>query len=77
MPRYTVLPVDCDLAPVEITAHDAGAVLNLVCRLDCGEADVLHDGVYNFSVRLSSNGLWSIFQRHEAQDVPEAAPALA
>lgn len=65
MPRFTILPTDPSYASAEITALDAGAVLNIVGRLECHEADVLQDGKYSFSVRLSQNGLWSIFQREQ------------
>lgn len=71
MPRFTILPCDPSYASTEVTAIDASAVLNMVDRLHCGEADVLQDGAYSFSVRLSANGLWSIFQRdHEHGAIP-------
>jgi hypothetical protein len=63
MPRFKILPTDQSYSSAQITALDAGAVLGIVDRLDCKEADVLQDEVYSFSVRLGSNGIWSIFQR--------------
>jgi hypothetical protein len=63
MPRFKILPTDQSYSSAQITALDAGAVLGIVDRLDCKEADVLQDDVYSFSVRLGSNGIWSIFQR--------------
>jgi len=70
MPRFKIMPIDRSCSSAEITALDAGSVLGIVDRLDCKEADVLQDDVYSFSVRLGSNGLWSIFQRQETNPVP-------
>ena len=63
MPRFTVQPTDQSFSSTEIIACDAGPVLGMVSTLACGEADVMEDDVYSFSVRLGSNGIWSIFQR--------------
>lgn len=68
MHRFKILPIDQAYASAEVTALDAGAVLNIVSRLECKEADVLQDDVYAFSVRLSDSGMWSIFQREEPGD---------
>ena len=72
MPRFTVIPSDRPNFSAEITALDGGAVLNVVGQLACEEADILQDGRYAFSVRLSSSGMWTIFQRPidtEPQDI--------
>lgn len=63
MPRFKILPTDSSYPSAEISALDAGSVLNVVSQLNCHEADVLEDEVYKFSVRLSGSGLWSIYQR--------------
>jgi hypothetical protein len=65
MPRFTILSTDQSYSATEITALDAGAVLNIVGRLDCKDADVLADGRYSFSVRLNDCGMWSVFQRDD------------
>lgn len=71
MPRFQIIPNDQSFSAAEITALDAGAVLNVVSRLKCKEADVLQDGSYAFSVWLNDRGVWSIFQRD--QDTGTAA----
>lgn len=60
MPLFSILPTASDHAPFDVSSHDAAAVLHSV---GCGEADVLEDGTYVFSVRLGVNGLWHIHQR--------------
>lgn len=70
MPRFSIVPTVSDHAPFEIWSHDAAAVLHSVARVGCGEADVLQDGAYLFSVRLGANGLWHIRQRGEAATAP-------
>lgn len=67
MPRFTILPIDPSRPPAELIAADGSAVLNALCRLDCGEANVLMDGRYLQSVRLDANGVWHIFQRDEKE----------
>jgi len=66
MPRYTVTPIDDSCTSAELISQDAAAVLPMVARLDCGEADVLEDGNYAFSLQLGASGLWQIYQRNEA-----------
>lgn len=63
MPLFSILPTATDHAPFDVSSHDAAAVLHSVARVGCGEADVLEDGTYVFSVRLGVNGLWHIHQR--------------
>ncbi|MEJ5975057.1 hypothetical protein WG901_00290 [Novosphingobium sp. PS1R-30] len=70
MPLFTITPSDTDHAPVEVSSPDAAAVLHTIARLNCGEAEVLEDGIYVFSVRLDNNGLWHIHQRSEADAEP-------
>lgn len=65
MHSFKILPIDHAQSPAEVTAPDAGSLLFVIERLDCGEADVLQDDVYSFSARLGANGLWSIFQRED------------
>jgi hypothetical protein len=64
-----ILPIDPAEVRIEIDAQDAAAVLKAVESLICGEADVLADGRYAFSVRLDANGLWAIFQRDPDPDL--------
>jgi hypothetical protein len=75
MPRFTIVPNNETCSPTEIIAPDAGNVLNLVSRLRYRDADVLRDGLYAFSVRLSDGGMWSIFQR-EPGSAPENIPSF-
>jgi hypothetical protein len=74
MPIYQVLPTDRSCSPSEIVASSPAAVLNLVQRLACHEADVLRDGDYSFSVRLGDNGLWRIYQRQSQRDAGAVVP---
>jgi hypothetical protein len=67
LPRFKIIPTDQSFSSAEIVALDAAAVLNIVGQLDCGAADVLQDGKYTFSVRLSRNGLWTIFRYDDAE----------
>ena len=68
MRHFRILPTDQSSQSGEITALDAGSVLNIVCQLQCKEADVFEGDGYCFSVRLSDGGLWSIFKRDPAGD---------
>lgn len=63
MRRFHIRPSDPTFPMAEFIVSDEAAVLHMVQRLDCKEADVLRDDDYCFSVRLSDNGLWTIFQR--------------
>ena len=71
MPRFQILPIDQSYSSAEVVALDAASVLHMVQRLDCGEADVMRDGAYCFSVRLQEKGLWCIFQRDGAASTDE------
>jgi hypothetical protein len=62
MSRFTIIPTGRSSSS-DIIAQDPRAVLGLVRQIDCTDADILEDGRYTFSVRLSDTGLWSIFQR--------------
>lgn len=74
MPLYTVLPSDQSFASAEIEAPDPARVFNIVERLECQEADVLQDGEYAFSIRLSTNGIWNVFQRDDTGAVETIPP---
>jgi hypothetical protein len=63
LPVYTILPVDPAEARIEIDTQDTADVLKVVGALACGEADVLVDGKYTFSVRTFDNNLLAFFQR--------------
>jgi len=76
MPFFTILPVDRPYSATDTVGLDAGAVLNLMSRLNCREADVLEDRAYAFSVRLSACGLWTIFQRDGLCDANQANSSL-
>lgn len=72
MPRFQILRTDQSFSYADIDARDPSRVLHIVDRLDWKEADVLRDGLYCFSVRTGSNGMWTIFQREDEQ--PEVIP---
>ena len=72
MPRFTIVPTDNS---PQISASKALSVFHRVSRLKCGEADVLEDGEYAFTVRISRTGFWSIYQRNKA-DLPVPSDAL-
>ena len=63
MPLYKILATDSSYISVEFESRDPGTVLHRVERMKCQEADVLTDNAYSFSVNMSSNGVWRIFQR--------------
>ncbi len=63
MHRFKIIPCDGSDSGPEVVARDAGAVLNVVDHIACHEADVMLDGEYSFSVRLSAHGLWTIYQQ--------------
>lgn len=66
MLRFLVTPTSPAFEPVEIIAHDPAPILNLVERMQCGEAHVDRYGAYAFSVRLDGNGMWTIYDRDTA-----------
>jgi hypothetical protein len=67
VPRFQILRTDQSFSYADIDARDASRVLHIVARLDWKEADVLRDGLYCFSVRTGSHGMWTIFQRGTEQ----------
>lgn len=67
MPEFRIFPRDSFSPASGIEAKDAAHVLLIVGRLDCREADVLQDGVYDFSLRLDDSGAWHIFQRSDEE----------
>lgn len=66
MRRFHIHPIGAAFPSVEVIAHDASAVLDLIRRIGCNEADVQRDGVYVFSVRIEGSGFWCITQRSPA-----------
>lgn len=72
MPQYRIFPTDQSSSP-GIAVTDASALLMLVGRLECKEADVERDGEYCFTLSLGGNGIWTIFQR-EGLGQNEAVP---
>jgi hypothetical protein len=71
MPTYKIIPSDGSRL-AGVTAMSAAAVLHLVQRLDCKQADVLRNARYSFSARLLSIGVWCIYQRDEEE--PDVLP---
>lgn len=69
MPLFKVLPTDQAFSSAEIIADSPAAIFPIVGRLACKEADVLVDDIYSFSLRLGDNGLWTIFQRHQEEEL--------
>lgn len=65
MPRFTVVPADPHFASAEIVAQDAGPALHVISQTKCGEADILEDGRYAFSLRLGTSGVWCLFRRDD------------
>ena len=63
MPRFKIVSTDRSCQSAEVIARDQGEILQIVSKLECHEADVLQDDTYSFSVRLSPNGMWTIFHR--------------
>lgn len=61
MIRFRIVPANPTFPPYQIFAHDAGAVLYIVERMNCRSADVERDGAYAFSVGLDEGGVWRIF----------------
>lgn len=76
MPCYKILTRDGSFRSAELTAQDAGGVLNVVTQMNCSEADVLEGDRYCFSVRLDKSGMWCIFQRHPSNTQPSSAVHL-
>lgn len=72
MTRFTVVPLDRSLEPIDLIAPDAGNAFTIVQRLQPSEADVFVDGVYDFTLRLAENGLWWIFTKQNRHG-PEIA----
>jgi hypothetical protein len=68
MPRFQIYPSDRSFWAQPVTP-DATDVLNAVHHLNLKEAEVDCGGRYSFSISLSNNGLWCIFQRDQA-DTP-------
>ncbi|HEX8057013.1 MAG TPA: hypothetical protein VF481_10145 [Novosphingobium sp.] len=67
MPLYKVFPTDPSLGSAEVEASSTERILGIVQGLECHEADVFLEDRYAFSIRLEQSGIWSIFQRGEAQ----------
>lgn len=66
MPLYKVFPTDPSLGSAELEASGTERILGIVQGLECHEADVFLEDKYAFSIRLERSGLWSVFQRGEA-----------
>ena len=75
MHHFHIIPTYPSTGTADLVAGDASAVLNMVQRLGCREADIFKDGTYTFSVRLGGNGLWCIFGR-EVESIAEMEPSL-
>lgn len=72
MSLFRIFPTDQSFSSAEIIADDPAAVFQIVGRLACQEADVIADGAYAFSLRLGDNGLWTIFQRAQEEELIQA-----
>lgn len=64
MHRYTIHRLWQPWSLSEIIAINAVSAVLLAARLGWYETDVLRDGLYNFTVRIDENGLWSILSHH-------------
>lgn len=67
MPTFTIEPSDGSFM-AGLTATSPAAVMHIIQRLECPQADVLSDGVYSFSVRLYGTGYWCVYRSD--QDEP-------
>jgi hypothetical protein len=65
MRLFRIIPLDRSDTPVELISRDASGVLSYVAERQWQGADVLQDEDYVFSVRLSDEGFWGVFQRDE------------
>jgi hypothetical protein len=65
MPSFHIRPSGRGDFREEIVARDEAAVLSIIEMLNIEVADVTREGEYVFSVRLTGDGLWYIFQRPE------------
>jgi hypothetical protein len=65
MKLFRIIPLDHSATPAELIARDASGVLSYVAERQWQGADVLQDENYVFSVRLSDEGFWTVFQRSE------------
>jgi hypothetical protein len=65
MTLFRIIPLDRSDTPAELISRDASGVLSYVAERQWQGADVLQDEDYVFSVRLSAEGFWTVFQRDE------------
>lgn len=72
MTLFRIFPTDQTFSSAEIIADNPAAVFQIVGRLACREADVVADGAYAFSLSLGDNGLWTIFQRSQEEELVQA-----
>lgn len=73
MSGYTIKPTDESFTSAAIIATDPGQVLQIVRQLGTGEADVLEDGAYSYTLRLDDSGTWYIFRRESQREHETAA----
>ncbi len=67
MSLYKGFPTDPSLGPAEIEASSSESIIRIVQGLECHDADVFLNDRYDYSIRLEPSGIWSIFQRGEAE----------
>jgi hypothetical protein len=76
MPRFTIVPLDQSVTPIDLVAPDPASVLHTISRKEFRDTDVFCDEEYAFSATLHANGFWTIFER-EGDGLPGPIPVLA
>lgn len=61
--------------PVELIAQDETALLPLLERLHCSEAEVHRDGVFAFTARRIESGAWQIAGSQKARSEAQSHSA--
>ena len=73
MRRFLIHPVASSIEPIEVIADNEAAVLTVLERLNCTEAQIHRDGSFAFSVKRFEDGLWQIYGRSHEVAQPGAA----
>lgn len=60
MHRFHIKPLLASLQPLEMIAHDAAGVLQLLGTMGCKAVNVERDGKHLFSAWIADSGLWRI-----------------
>ncbi len=78
MKQFRITPAQEGLKPLDITGQDGAYILQTIARMNCKAAAVEQDGVYAFSARLDTSGVWTIYRAPDQRaDEPKTGPLLA